>query len=75
MTTPDASAQKTELVCHIFAILTALFEDTAEIAVKGQSPRITLHTATHLARQLIQSADEMDALARAVTVIADRGGE
>jgi hydrogenase maturation factor len=75
MTPPHTITQNTELIRHIFAILTALAEDTAEIAVEGQSPHIAMRTTTHLARQLIQSADDMAALAHAVTVIANRSGD
>jgi hypothetical protein len=68
----DADAKDSARV--IFAAATALLEDAAIVASRGQSPALTTRRCHALASSLVKSAEDLAGLARALEILfRDRG--
>ncbi len=64
-----------ELVLRLFATATAMLEDTIEVAIAGQSPRLNPSQLADHGHQLQATARDSAVLAEAATIVADSGVE
>jgi hypothetical protein len=59
-----------ELAREIFVVATELLEDTHEVAVAGQSPKLNAPACKQLGHKLRKAAHDLAALANCAIVIA-----
>ena len=64
-----------ELANRLFATATAMLEDTIEVAVVGQSPRLTPSQLADNGRRLQAVAREIAVLAEAAVIVANLGAD
>ena len=69
---PDVDEEDLEQVNRLFATATAMLEDTIEVAVAGQSPRLTPSQLADGCRRLQALAQAIAVIAEAATIIANR---
>ncbi len=62
-----------ELTNRLFATATALLEDVIEVAVAGQSPRLTPSQLADHGRRLQSAAHEIAIIAEAAAIVANPG--
>ena len=60
-----------ELANRLFATATAMLEDVIEVAVAGQSPRLTPSHLADRGRRLQAAAQDIAIVAEAATIIAN----
>ena len=64
-----------ELTNRLFAMATALLEDVIEVAVAGQSPRLTPSQLADHGRRLQSAAHEIAIIAEAAVIVANPGAD
>ncbi len=64
-----------ELTNRLFATATALLEDVIEVAVAGQSPRLTPSQLADHGRRLQSAAHEIAIIAEAAVIVANPGAD
>ncbi len=62
-----------ELTNRLFATATAMLEDVIEVAVAGQSPRLTPSQLADHGRRLQSAAHEIAIIAEAAVIVANLG--
>ncbi len=62
-----------DLARHLFATMTALLEDAAELAAAGQSSRLDSPALAALGRRLQAAAKDIAAVAETAAIVADSG--
>ncbi len=62
-----------ELANRLFATATAMLEDVIEVAVAGQSPRLTPSQLADNGRRLQKAAYEIAIIAEAAMIVANPG--
>ncbi len=62
-----------ELANRLFATATAMLEDVIEVAVAGQSPRLTPSQLADHGRRLQSAAHEIAIIAEAAVIVANPG--
>ncbi len=62
-----------ELANRLFALATAMLEDATELAVAGQSPRLTSSQLANHGQRLQAAALEIAIVAEAATIVANQG--
>ena len=65
-------AHRRELARRIFVIATELLEDSHEVAIAGQSPRLNDRSCVQLACNLRQAGHDLTALADAAAIMAQQ---
>jgi hypothetical protein len=58
-----------ELIQRLFAVATMLASDVEEIAVKGQSPKLTDKQRTRFAHRLMGKSHDLAALSRSINMV------
>ncbi len=64
-----------ELANRLFATATALLEDVIEVAVAGQSPRLTPSQLADHGRRLQSASHEIAIIAEAAMIVANLGAD
>ncbi len=64
-----------ELANRLFATATALLEDVIEVAVAGQSPRLTQSQLTDLGRRLQSAVRKIAIIAEAAVIVTNLGAD
>jgi hypothetical protein len=59
-----------ELIQRLFAVVTVLASEIEEIAVKGQSPRLTDKRRTRLTYRLLGKTHDLAALSRTINTVS-----
>ncbi len=62
-----------ELVLRLFATATAMLEDTIEVAIAGQSPRLNPSQLADHGRQLQATARDIAIIAESAMIVANLG--
>lgn len=64
-------ADQRELIQRLFAVATMIASEAEEIAIRGQSPKLSARQYRQTARQLAKRVEDLTAVARTVQAVID----